>query len=42
MYVHNSIGPAVESQLNSVPLREGVNDMLAALSYRGIPITIVW
>ena len=36
-----SFGPAIESQLDSVPLREGVNDMLGALAYRGIPITVV-
>lgn len=36
----NSIGPAIESQLDKVPLREGANDMIAALLFRGIPITI--
>jgi hypothetical protein len=38
----SSIGPALESQLDKVPLREGADDMVGALAYRGIPITVVW
>ncbi|CAM9805182.1 unnamed protein product [Ectocarpus sp. 4 AP-2014] len=36
----NSIGPAIESQLDGIPLREGVDDMTAALAWRAIPFTI--
>ncbi|CAM9618906.1 unnamed protein product [Ascophyllum nodosum] len=36
----NSIGPAIESQLDSIPLRAGVEDMTAALAWRAIPMTI--
>lgn len=36
----NSIGPAIESQLDSIPLRGGVDDMTAALAWRAIPLTI--
>ncbi|CBN75751.1 Cytosolic 5\'-nucleotidase III-like protein A (cN-III-like protein A) [Ectocarpus siliculosus] len=36
----NSIGPAIESQLDGIPLREGVDDMTAALAWRAIPLTI--
>ncbi|CAM9237205.1 unnamed protein product [Chrysoparadoxa australica] len=36
----NSIGPAIESQLPSIPLREGINDLVGALAYRGIPLTV--
>jgi hypothetical protein len=36
----NSIGPAIEAQLDRIPLRAGTSDMLSALAYRGIPTTI--
>ncbi|CAN0145968.1 unnamed protein product [Scytosiphon promiscuus] len=36
----NSIGPAIESQLDNIPLRDGVDDMTAALAWRAIPLTI--
>ncbi|KAG5191142.1 pyrimidine 5'-nucleotidase-domain-containing protein [Tribonema minus] len=37
----SSFGPALESQMDMIPLREGVNDLLGALAYRGIPINVV-
>ncbi|CAN0094755.1 unnamed protein product [Phaeothamnion confervicola] len=36
----SSIGPAIEPLLGAIPLREGVNDLMGALAYRGVPLTL--
>ena len=38
----SSIGPALEISLDKTPLREGSNDLIGALTFRGIPLTVLW